>query len=83
MIMVCRLLGGWEQDDPAGDILDIGKEPADSGGLLGPRRAGRRRKASSRTGIPDAPEGVVADDGLDEAVQRRYAGDRDSKVPGI
>lgn len=33
------------------------------------------------TGIPDAPEGVVADDGLDEVVKRRYVGDRDDEVP--
>ena len=32
-------------------------------------------------GIPDAPEGVVGDDALDEGVKRRYVGDRDGKVP--
>ncbi|MDD4455800.1 MAG: hypothetical protein PHI67_10900, partial [Candidatus Methanomethylophilaceae archaeon] len=30
--------------------------------------------------IPDAPEGVVGDDALDEVVKRRYGGDRDCKV---
>jgi len=34
-----------------------------------------------RVGIPDAPEGVVGDDHLDEAVKRRYVGDGDSEVP--
>ena len=33
------------------------------------------------TGIPDAPEGVVGDDALDEGVKRRYVGDRDGEVP--
>ena len=32
-------------------------------------------------GIPDAPEGVVGDDALDEVVKRRYGGDRDGEVP--
>ena len=32
-------------------------------------------------GIPDAPEGVVLDDALDEVVKRRYGGDRDGEVP--
>ena len=32
-------------------------------------------------GIPDAPEGVVVDDGLDEGVKRRYGGDRNGEVP--
>ena len=31
--------------------------------------------------IPDAPEGVVGDDALDEGVKRRYVGDRDGEVP--
>ncbi|MCE5338434.1 MAG: hypothetical protein LLF90_07110 [Methanomicrobiaceae archaeon] len=31
--------------------------------------------------IPDAPEGVVLDDALDEVVKRRYGGDRDGEVP--
>ena len=31
--------------------------------------------------VPDAPEGVVVDDGLDEGVKRRYAGDRGDEVP--
>ena len=34
-----------------------------------------------RAGIPDAPEGVVLDDALDEVVKRRYGGDRDCEVP--
>ncbi len=36
---------------------------------------------SAGIGIPDAPEGVVIDDGLDEGVKRRYIGDRDGEVP--
>jgi len=36
---------------------------------------------SAGIGIPDAPEGVVVDDGLDEGVKRRYVGDRDGEVP--
>jgi len=32
-------------------------------------------------GIPDAPEGVVVDDALDDGVKRRYGGDRDGEVP--
>ena len=41
---------------------------------------GRDRLAVG-AGIPDTPEGVVLDDGLDEGVKRRYVGDRDGEVP--
>ncbi len=36
---------------------------------------------SASVGIPDASEGVVVDDGLDEGVKRRYVGDRDGEIP--
>ena len=32
-------------------------------------------------GIPDAPEGVVVNDALDEVVERRYVSDRGRKIP--
>ena len=38
-------------------------------------------RLTAGAGIPDTPEGVVVDDGLDEVVKRRYVGDRDGEVP--
>jgi len=38
-----------DRDELPGGLGDLGEDPADGGGLPGSRRAGRRRKASSRT----------------------------------
>jgi hypothetical protein len=72
--------GGLQGDgpDPLADILV--DEVHLCGVVLAVPDDGRDRLAVG-AGIPDTPEGVVLDDGLDEVVKRRYVGDRDGEVP--
>jgi len=71
--------GGLERDVP--DPLPLAIDEVHLRGIVlaVPDDGGDRLAVGA--GIPDAPEGVVIDDGLDEVVKRRYVGDRDGEVP--
>jgi len=70
---------GLERDGPDALAIDVGGVHLRDGVLAVPDDRVGDLPVGAR--IPDAPEGVVGDDALDEGVKRRYGGDRDSEVP--
>jgi len=71
--------GGLERDVPDALPLAVDEVHLRGAVLAIPDDGGDRDAIGA--GIPDTPEGVVVDDGLDEVVKRRYVGDRDGEVP--